>query len=114
MARDAAQRFASGAELAQALAAVATSGPSTNVQAPPPRVPTKTSRSVAILPLRASDELAEVASGLSEEIVDALSMTRELRVRPLVSLRSATRADQDSRELGKSLGVDVIVDGSIR
>ncbi|HUS31104.1 MAG TPA: serine/threonine-protein kinase [Kofleriaceae bacterium] len=112
--RDAAQRFANGGELAKALAAVTTDGPSTLVNQRPQRVPAKTSRSVAIMPLRASGELAEVADGLSEEIVDALSMTRELRVRPLVSLRNAARAEQDSRELGKSLGVDVVVDGSIR
>jgi serine/threonine-protein kinase len=114
LSRDAALRFTDGGELAKALAAISTDGPSTLVNASPYRVPTKTSRSVAILPLRATGELAEIADGLSEEIVDALSLTRELRVRPLVSLRNSARADQDSRDIGKSLGVDVVVDGSIR
>ncbi|HTL37390.1 MAG TPA: protein kinase [Kofleriaceae bacterium] len=112
--RDIAGRFADGSELVKALANVKTEGPSTLVNVAPQRVPAKTSRSVAILPLRATGELAEIADGLSEEIVDALSMTRELRVRPLVSLRKSAQADQDSRDIGKSLGVDVIVDGSIR
>jgi serine/threonine-protein kinase len=77
-------------------------------------VPTRTSRSVAILPLRATGDLVEVADGLSEELVDTLSMTRSLRVRPLASVRKAATADADARELGQQLGVDVVVEGSLR
>ena len=77
-------------------------------------VPEKAARTVAILPLRGTGELAEVADGLSEEIVDALSMTKALRVRPLASVRAATKSEADARELGTQLRVDVVVDGSIR
>ena len=76
-------------------------------------VPEKAARAVAILPMRGTGELAEVAEGLSEEIVDALSMTKALRVRPLASVRAATKAEADARELGAQLGVDVVVDSSI-
>jgi len=114
LARAPADRFADGESLAAALAALQHLDV---VKRPAPRaaaVPAKTSRSVAILPLRASGELAEIAEGLSEEIVDALSMSRSLRVRPLVSVRKIAAAEPDPREVGKALGVEVVVDGSIR
>ncbi|HSN24727.1 MAG TPA: serine/threonine-protein kinase, partial [Kofleriaceae bacterium] len=121
MAREARARPADGAALVAALANVH-SADATAARALPHTTPAKQSRAVAILPLRASGELAEIAEGLSEEIVDALTMTRALRVRPLASVRAAAKEpsggergiDRDSRELGEQLGVDVVVDGSIR
>jgi len=114
MARDPGARFASGGELAAALATVDAID-STAARQFVPTVPAKQSRAVAILPLRASGDLAEIAEGLSEEIVDALTMTRALRVRPLATVRAAAKGDDvDSRELGQRLGVEVVVDGSIR
>ena len=119
MAREVTARPADGAALLGLLASVH-SADITAARAFPRTVPTKQSRAVAILPLRATGELAEIAEGLSEEIVDALTMTRALRVRPLASVRAAATApggggiDRDSRELGEQLGVDVVVDGSIR
>ena len=113
MAREPAGRPADGAALVAALANVH-SADATAARAFPRTVPAKQSRAVAILPLRATGELAEIAEGLSEEIVDALTMTRALRVRPLASVRAAAKEDRDSRELGEQLGVDVVVDGSIR
>ncbi|MBA3396066.1 MAG: protein kinase, partial [Deltaproteobacteria bacterium] len=118
MARQSAQRFADGAELVAALAAIELVSPPPTLPLPGPVIPTKSARTVALLPLRAPDDLAELADGLAEEIVDALSMTRDLRVRPLSSVRAATRAllgeNRDPRDLGETLGVDVIVDGSLR
>ena len=114
MAREPADRYADGAALAAALAGVADCSTSTENPRRASDLPGKASRSVAILPLRASAELAELAEGLSEEIADALSMTRALRVRPLASVRRASVHDGDARQLGEALGVDVIVDGSIR
>ncbi len=121
MAREPGARPADGAALVAALANVH-SADATAARALPRTTPAKQSRAVAILPLRATGELAEIAEGLSEEIVDALTMTRALRVRPLASVRAAVREpgggergiDRDSRELGEQLGVDVVVDGSIR
>jgi TolB-like protein/predicted Ser/Thr protein kinase len=114
MARAPGDRFADGVALAAALARDYASPAREVGGALPHVVPTRSSRSVAILPLRASDDLAELADGLGEEIVDALSQTRALRVRPLVSVRKGAGADADPRELGRTLGVDVVVDGSIR
>ncbi len=114
LARDPSQRFADGAQLAAALAALAMSSVGATLpQAMIPVVPTKGSRSVAVLPLRTSSpELADLADGLSEEIVDALTLTRALRVRPLASVRG--RTETDPRAIGQALGVDVVVEGSLR
>ena len=113
MARDPSSRFADGAALEAALGSLGGVTSQTIPSGQLPIVPEKSSRSVAIVPLRATGDLAEVAEGLAEEIVDALSMSRGLRVRPLGALRSKA-ADADPTELGKSLGVDGIVEGSIR
>src|SRR3569623_66190 len=110
MARVVAARPADGAALVAALANVH-SADATAARAFPRTVPAKQSRAVAILPLRASGELAEIAEGLSEENVAALTMPRALRVRPLASVRAAAKEDKDSRELGEQLGVDVVVVG---
>jgi eukaryotic-like serine/threonine-protein kinase len=113
LAREPGDRFADGASLQAALALLASSSTSTLPVSSRPVVPDRGARSVAIVPLRASGDLAEVADGLAEEIVDALSMSRQLRVRPLGALRSRA-ADADPAELGRTLGVDVVVEGSIR
>ncbi len=114
MARDPSERFGDGAALAAALARDYTGPARAHAGGIHHVVPARSSRSVAILPLRASDDLAELADGLGEEIVDALSQTRALRVRPLASVRKGAAADADPRELGRTLGVDVVVDGSVR
>jgi serine/threonine-protein kinase len=114
MARDPRDRFADGASLVTALAGEITAPASGIASGGHHVVPARSARSVAILPLRAADELAELADGLGEEIVDALSQTRALRVRPLASVRKGADADADARELGRKLGVDVVVDGSVR
>ncbi|MGE0403108.1 MAG: protein kinase [Kofleriaceae bacterium] len=114
MARDASARYRDGRQLAEVLASVRPDGPTELAASPQPIVPAVTSPAIAVLPLRAGDELAELGSGLTEEIVDALSMTRSLRVRPLLAVRRAAIGDRDGRELGAELGVDVIVEGSLR
>jgi len=78
-----------------------------------PIVQAKSSPAVAVLPLRAEPELGDIARGLTEEIVDGLSLTRALRVRPLASSRRAD-LDAEPRTLGRQLEVDAVVDGSLR
>ncbi len=115
LARDPAARYADAGAVGRALANIEEQPAATSMGRPRSRdIPTKTSRTVALLPLRAVPDLAEIAEGLSEEIVDTLSMTRALRVRPLAAVRRANRPDLEPREIGKTLGVDVIVDGSLR
>jgi eukaryotic-like serine/threonine-protein kinase len=114
LAREPEARFADGSELGEALAGITdVAGPARTLLRSLP-VPAKTSRAIALLPLQATAELAELADGLSEEIVDALTMTRELRIVPLSSVRGAAGTSRDASAIGKALGVDVIVDGSLR
>ncbi len=114
-----ADRFAGADALAAALAAADVT-PATLRPPAAPRpyafdLPATTACSVALLPFEcAAPEMREVAEGLTEEIVDALSMTRGLRVRPLASVRTAAAAEPDPREIGARLGVDVVVNGSLR
>jgi eukaryotic-like serine/threonine-protein kinase len=105
-------RFADGSELATALIAI---DPVPALVAPPrPSVPARTALAVAIAPLRAAGPLEDLADGLTEEIVDALTMTRGLRVLPLGSVRSAQGDVRDARELGRALDVDVMIEGSLK
>ena len=114
LARDPAARFADAVSLGEALAGIADQPTVAIAPRPIIAVPAMTSRSVALLPLRATGDLAEIAEGLTEEIVDALAMTRALRVRPLVSVRRLDLVANDPREIGRILDVDVVVDGSLR
>lgn len=119
LARDPADRPASAAEVRRQLAAIATTDsvairPTMPAVSRPIVPAVHTSRAVAFLPLRATGDLVELADGLSEEIVDALTMTRELRVRPITAARAAHRHDRDVRETGRELDVEVVVEGSMR
>ncbi|MBA2539302.1 MAG: protein kinase, partial [Deltaproteobacteria bacterium] len=114
LARDPAARPANAASLAALLDSIAAT-PAPAPAAMRPIVPApNTSRAVAFLPLRATGDLVELADGLSEEIVDALTMTRELRIRPITAVRAVHLPDRDARETGKLLDVDVVVEGSMR
>ena len=114
MALDPAVRPKDGSVLVGALANLTAGAGATLPQAHAPIVPAKSSRAVAVLPLRSSPELADLADGLGEEIVDGLTQTRALRVRPMQSVRGAYKPDMDPRDIGRALGVDVVVDGSVR
>jgi TolB-like protein/Flp pilus assembly protein TadD len=116
LARDPTARFADAGQLGVALDDLTAAASNPTLVGPPEvrRVPDRSSLTVAILPLRGTGDLAEIADGLTEEIVDALSMTPALRVRPLTSVRAAVRLDADSLVVGRALGVDVVVDGSLR
>lgn len=74
--------------------------------------PSSSMPSLVMLPLRASDSNdSAIATGLSEEIVDALSMTRGLRVRPLAE----PPADgEDGRSAGRRLSVQLVLEGALR
>jgi TolB-like protein len=73
-------------------------------------------KTVAVLPFRsavaAEDEY--LVEGLTDDIIDALSMTPGLRVRPRGIVMQHKNADLDPRELGRDLGVQVVVDGTVR
>jgi len=84
---------------------------------PPERgsVPVASTTSVAVLPfINAGDpEDQHLAEGLTEEIIDALSSTRELRVRPL-STTLAAPSDGGALAAGRVLDVQAVVEGTVR
>jgi TolB-like protein/predicted Ser/Thr protein kinase len=118
MAKAKAERFQSAGEVAGALAEItgprsSTPGPISQVR--PAAVTTKT---VAVLPFRNAGAPGDayLAEGLTDDLIDVLSMTPGLRVcgRGIVMARAQASGARDSREIGLDLGVSAIVEGSIR
>jgi eukaryotic-like serine/threonine-protein kinase len=72
-------------------------------------------RGLAILPFiyRGPPDGAYLADALTDELIDILSMTRGLRV-PSRGATGECQRHRDPRELGQSLGVDAIVDGTLQ
>ncbi len=131
MARNPADRFASAAEVASALAGLTLPASAAQLGdiprsagpvAPPvvlPSTPTHTppgDKTVAVLPFRnggpADDDY--LADGLTDDLIDNLSMTKGLRVRSRGVVMALKGEGRDPRELGGSLGVQVVVEGSLR
>jgi serine/threonine-protein kinase len=71
-------------------------------------------KTIAVLPFRnagpAEDEY--LADGLTDDLIDALSMTPGLRVRPRGVVMGHKQGDP--RAIGRDLDVQVVVDGSVR
>jgi len=121
MARKPAERFASVTEVASQLATLTLPAAAGSIHAPPPRAYAETStppgdKTVAVLPFRnggpSDDEY--LADGLTDDLIDNLSMTKGLRVRSRGVVMGLKGIDRDPRELGGSLGVAVVVEGSVR
>ena len=134
MARDRNERPITAGAVMESLAALAPDGPvslgaprpsasSASLRAaslsPPAALATRqlaARKSIAVLPilnLAAAEDLM-LADTLTEDIVDMLSTTSGLRVRPRGETKRHSDADRDAREIGRTHGVDVIVDGSLR
>ncbi|MBA3460151.1 MAG: protein kinase [Deltaproteobacteria bacterium] len=73
-------------------------------------VPDETS--IAVLPFTCAPADDYLADGLVEDLIDTLSSTPSLKVRPAGVIRS--RGDQDARAIGSELEVDHVVSGSLR
>ncbi len=123
--RDPKQRLPSAGDLAQELSQFrasrttlnpAPSSTSGGFGAQTADVVSSRQKSVAVLPLRnqgTSDD-NYLGEGLTEELIDALSMVKGVRVRSRgvsMSVRGDTR---EPRALGKELGVQLVVDGTLR
>ena len=67
---------------------------------------------LAVLPVACASGDEYLADGLHEDVIDILSTTPNLRVRPAGIVRG--QVDPDPRELGKKLEVDHVVAGSLR
>ena len=73
-------------------------------------------KTVAVLPFRNAgapddDYLAEE---LTDDLIDSLSMTRGLKVRSRGAVLRFRGVETDPREIGRELGVQVVVEGSVR
>jgi len=68
--------------------------------------------SLAVLPLACAPGDEYLADAVLEDLIDTLSSTDGLKVRPAGIVRAKT--DPDPRELGRSLEVDHVITGSIR
>jgi serine/threonine protein kinase/Flp pilus assembly protein TadD len=122
MARERSQRFGSAQDLATALAEIAaeidpatgrTRMPRRASSAPPPR---EIEKLVAVLPFgnRGDPEDDYLAEAFTEDLIEMLTATSGLRVTPLGRALGAKAPDADSREMGRMLGVQVVVEGSVR
>ena len=124
MSRDREARFATAEAVAEELATLtqpaaqaAAKAPTPCDPLPPPAAaPAAGDKIVAVLPFRnqgpADDEF--LADELTDDLIDTLSMTRGLKVRPRGVVNRWKGADQDPREVGRELGVQVVVDGTVR
>jgi serine/threonine-protein kinase len=122
LARERERRYASDAELDRALVRAGTTDAATDKTAPvsiESTTPAKRlsemprERTVAVVPFRnlGPPDDAYFVEGLTEDLVDILATIRGLRVR---GRGYAESSDRDVVDTGRRLGVDVVVDGSVR
>jgi serine/threonine protein kinase/tetratricopeptide (TPR) repeat protein len=78
----------------------------------PSHTSTSAVTTIAVLPLACAPADEYLADGVFEDLVDTLSTSSHLRVRPAGLSRA--RAQEDPRALGRELEVDHIVVGSLR
>ncbi|HEX4514418.1 MAG TPA: protein kinase, partial [Polyangiaceae bacterium] len=117
LARNRENRPASMAQVAAAFATItATRAQST---APPPRFEpalASADKRVAVLPFRNSgaSEHEYVADGITDDLIDLLSVARGLRVCSRGVVAKYKNAERDAREIGRDLDVQVVVEGTIK
>jgi TolB-like protein len=121
MAKNREDRFTSTAEVARVLAgltlpAPAAKPPPANAKMSPTEATQAGVKTVAVLPFRngSAKEDDYLAEGLTDDLIDALSMTQGLKVRPRGLVAAWKGLDRDPREIGAQLGVEVVVEGSVR
>jgi serine/threonine protein kinase/tetratricopeptide (TPR) repeat protein len=126
LARRPEERFATATEVAEAFTEAvtrSTGAHTTPTLGPAPSLPSASrtptapqNKSIAVLPLQnggAPDD-AYLADSLTEDLIDRLSITPGLRVRPRGTVERYRGDRRDVREVGKELEVDVVVEGSVR
>ncbi|MDI1429316.1 protein kinase domain-containing protein [Polyangium sorediatum] len=128
MARDRDERYRTAQEVAEELTSLTLPAmnklpvttlvaPTTSSRTPTPAAQAAAAeKTVAVLPFRNSgppdDEY--LAEGLTDDLIDTLSMTRGLKLRPRGVVMRWKGVDQDPREIGRELAVQVVVEGSVR
>jgi TolB-like protein/Tfp pilus assembly protein PilF len=74
-------------------------------------------RSIAVLPFTNTGRDADeeyFSDGLTEELIGVLSRVRALRVAARTSVFAFKGESRDIREIGRALGVDAVLEGSVR
>jgi serine/threonine-protein kinase len=73
-------------------------------------------KAIAVMPMKnlGPPEDAYLADGLTEDLIDRLSMARDLRVRSRGAVSALEGRHLDPRALGRELGVQVFVEGTVR
>ncbi len=76
----------------------------------------RSDKTVAVLPFRNAGPAEDdyLAAELTDDLIDSLSMTRGLKVRSRGVVLGHAGSSQDPREIGRDLGVQVVVEGSVR
>jgi len=91
--------------------------PEASVSGVPAHAPAAARRSLAVLPfadLSPEQDQEYFASGLAAELIAALTKIEGLRVIARSSAFSARAAGDDIQEIGHRLGVDTVLEGSVR
>lgn len=107
LAKASTDRFATAAELAQALASPGVVATSAAV----------TAKSIAVLPfvnMSADPENEYFTDGIAEEIINALTKIRALRVASRTSAFAFKGKNEDIGEIGRKLKVATVLEGSVR
>jgi TolB-like protein/Flp pilus assembly protein TadD len=82
-----------------------------------PLKPSRPPTSMAVLPflnLSLTQENEYFGDGLAEDLINALARIEDLHVASRTSAFSFKGKNQDTREIGRKLGVDCLVEGSVR
>ena len=121
MAKDRAERYATAEEVAGALAGLTLPAGEPSLAPPPPPALVATpgddgAKTVAVLPIAnvGPAEDAYLADALFDDLIDLLSVMDGLRVRPRGASARFSGRERDPRDVGRQLGVQVIVEGSLR
>jgi len=86
-------------------------------EAPPAEAKKTTAKSVAVLPfvnMSSDTEQEYFSDGISEEILNSLARVKELKVAGRTSSFAFKGKNQDLRQIGETLGVEHILEGSVR
>jgi len=118
MARTPVDRFQSAEEFSQALRLIRTGVGRGPVQAPADAARARASKkSIAVLPLAnmsADPENEYFSDGMTEEIINALAGLPEVQVASRTSSFAFKGKEVDVREIGATLGVGSVLEGSVR
>ena len=74
-------------------------------------------RSIAVLPFKPLDTASRneaLESGLTDALITKLRSIREIAVLPMSAVKKYTDPEQDAVAIGKTLGVDAVLDSSIQ